>query len=113
MIDRCESFLLGNGRDFLRTVLESALPNQAKILEKKGGPPNLPCGASGRHKGKATKTVMTALGAIVLWRTYFSCNVCRLGGYATDRVLGLEGFLTRQATRLICPAWRPKLLRCL
>ena len=45
---------------------------------------------------------MTALGAIVLWRTYFSCNSCGLGGYAADRVLGLEGFLTRQATRLIC-----------
>ncbi len=45
---------------------------------------------------------MTALGAIVLWRTYFSCNSCDLGGYAADRVLGLEGFLTRQATRLIC-----------
>ena len=45
---------------------------------------------------------MTALGAIVLWRTYFSCNSCGLGGYAADRVLGVEGFLTRQATRLIC-----------
>lgn len=45
---------------------------------------------------------MTALGAILLWRTYFSCNSCRLGGYAADRFLGLEGYLTRQATRLIC-----------
>lgn len=45
---------------------------------------------------------MTALGAIVLWRTYFLCNSCGLGGYAADPVLGLEGFLTRQATRLIC-----------
>ena len=45
---------------------------------------------------------MTALGAIVLWRTYFSCKSCGLGGYAADRFLGLEGFLTRQAGRLIC-----------
>ncbi len=45
---------------------------------------------------------MTALGAVVLWRTYFSCNACGFGGYSADRVLGLEGFLTRQATRLIC-----------
>ena len=45
---------------------------------------------------------MTALGSIDLWRTYFLCNSCGLRGYAADRVLGLEGFLTRQATRLIC-----------
>jgi hypothetical protein len=45
---------------------------------------------------------MTALGAVVLWRAYFSCPACRLGGYLVDRFLGLEGFLTRQATRLVC-----------
>lgn len=45
---------------------------------------------------------MTALGTVVLWRVYFSCPSCRLGGPFVDRLLGLEGFLTRQATRLIC-----------
>jgi hypothetical protein len=35
MIDRCESFLLGNGRDFLRRVLESTLQSRAESLEKK------------------------------------------------------------------------------
>ena len=45
---------------------------------------------------------MTALGAVVLWRAYFACRACGLGGYFADRFLGLEGFLTRQATRLIC-----------
>lgn len=45
---------------------------------------------------------MTALGAIVVWRVYFACRACGLGGYFADRILGLEGFLTRQATRLIC-----------
>jgi hypothetical protein len=39
MIDRCESFLLGNGRDFLRRVLESHLQSQAERLEKKVAPP--------------------------------------------------------------------------
>jgi hypothetical protein len=39
VLDRCESFLLGNGRDFLRRVLESALQSRAEILEKKGAPP--------------------------------------------------------------------------
>lgn len=45
---------------------------------------------------------MTALGKIVLWRVYFACSACRLGGYFVDRIFGLEGYLTRQATRLIC-----------
>ncbi len=45
---------------------------------------------------------MTALGKLILWRAYFSCGACGLGGYFADRFLGLEGFLTRQATRLIC-----------
>jgi hypothetical protein len=39
VIDRCESFLLGNGRDFLRRVLESTLQSRAEFLEKKGAPP--------------------------------------------------------------------------
>jgi hypothetical protein len=39
VIDRCESFLLGNGRDFLRKVLESTLQTRAVVLEKKGVPP--------------------------------------------------------------------------
>src|SRR5207245_359504 len=70
---------------------------------KKGGPARVcACGATGRHKGNASKRVMTALGAIVLWRAYFYCPACRLGGYLVDHFLGLEGFLTRQATRLIC-----------
>jgi hypothetical protein len=39
VIDRCESFLLGSGRDFLRRVMESTLQSRAESLEKKGVPP--------------------------------------------------------------------------
>jgi hypothetical protein len=45
---------------------------------------------------------MTALGAIVVWRVYFACRVYGLGCYFADRFLGLEGYIIRQATRLIC-----------
>jgi hypothetical protein len=45
---------------------------------------------------------MTALGMVVVWRTYFACQACGLGGYLADVWLGLEGFLTRGATRLVC-----------
>jgi len=46
--------------------------------------------------------MMTALGRSELFRTYFACPGCGQGGAHVDRLLGLEGFLTRQATRLIC-----------
>ena len=45
VIDRCESFLLGNGRDFLRIVLESTLRTRAEGLEKRGAARICPCGA--------------------------------------------------------------------
>ena len=45
---------------------------------------------------------MTALGAVVVWRAYFACRACGLGGYLADAWLGLEGYLTRGATRLVC-----------
>jgi hypothetical protein len=36
IIDRCESLLLGNGREFLRQALEDTLQAQVDALEKKG-----------------------------------------------------------------------------
>ncbi len=46
--------------------------------------------------------MMTALGRSELLRTYFACPGCGQGDAHVDRLLGLDGFLTRQATRLIC-----------
>ena len=52
VIDRCESFLLSNGRDFLRRVLESALQIGAENLEKKGRRLNLPVRGVWSAQGK-------------------------------------------------------------
>ena len=46
--------------------------------------------------------MITALGRSELLRTYFACPGCGQGGAYVDRLLGLDGFLTRQATRLAC-----------
>jgi hypothetical protein len=46
--------------------------------------------------------MMTALGRSELLRTYFACPGCDRGGAHVDRLLGVNGFLTHQATRLIC-----------
>ena len=38
VIDRCETFLLVEGRDFLRRILESTIQSRVDDLEKKVGP---------------------------------------------------------------------------
>jgi hypothetical protein len=38
VLDHCESFLLGNGRAFLKKALESTLQSRVETLEKKGAP---------------------------------------------------------------------------
>jgi hypothetical protein len=47
---------------------------------------------------------VSALGSLTIQRTYFRCQGCKTGGYPLDQRLGLDGFLTRQATRLACRA---------
>jgi hypothetical protein len=44
------------------------------------------------------------MGPITILRTYFTCFGCSLGGFPLDLRLGIDGFLTRQATRLACRA---------
>jgi hypothetical protein len=52
VVDRCESLLLGHGRDFLRRALESSLQLRAESLEKKGEPPeSVPAGQRGGTRG--------------------------------------------------------------
>ena len=41
VIDRCETLLLGAGRDFLRLALEETLQAKVEDLEKKGRPVGL------------------------------------------------------------------------
>jgi hypothetical protein len=51
VIDRCESLLLGNGREFLRRALEDTLQAQVDALEKKG----LPAGPAPAARPAATR----------------------------------------------------------
>ena len=52
IIDRCESLLMGNGREFLRRALEDTLQAQVEDLEKKGRPAGpAPAGRSAATRG--------------------------------------------------------------
>ncbi len=56
VIDRCESFMLGFGRDFLRRMLESTIQSRAEDLEKKAAPPvSAPVGRRDGTKGVRRK----------------------------------------------------------
>lgn len=45
---------------------------------------------------------MTAVGPVVLQHRDFSCSVCDQGGVGVDRVLGIAGYVTRGACRMVC-----------
>jgi hypothetical protein len=45
---------------------------------------------------------MTAVGLITLARVYFCCSPCATSGYHADNLLGLDGFLSKQARRILC-----------
>ena len=47
---------------------------------------------------------MTAVGAMTFRRVYFVCPQCESGRYAADARLGIDGFLTLEARRLVCLA---------
>jgi len=48
--------------------------------------------------------VLTAAGHVTLSRVYFTCNACLTGGYALDIRLGITGFASPQARRLLALA---------
>jgi len=47
-----------------------------------------------------SRRVATTAGVLCLSRRYLSCRVCKLGEYGADRVLGIEGFLSRRLKQL-------------
>lgn len=47
---------------------------------------------------------MTALGSITVKRVSFTCFACSPGRHPADLPLGLDGYLTTQALRLVCLA---------
>ena len=80
VIDRCESLLLGAGRDFLRIALEVTLQDRVEALGKGTPVRSCPCGVTGRNKGRSSRSMMTALGRSESLRSYFACPGCGRGG---------------------------------
>jgi hypothetical protein len=47
---------------------------------------------------------VTAVGPVEVRRTYFACAACGQGEFGADRILGVDGYLTRGACRMVCLA---------
>jgi hypothetical protein len=45
---------------------------------------------------------MFAVGPIILERIHFVCPTCVQGDFGADRVLGIDGYVTREACRMAC-----------
>ena len=42
------------------------------------------------------------MGPLTLQRRYFSCPTCEAGDFGADRILGIDGYVTRGASRMAC-----------
>ena len=55
-------------------------------------------------KGCHPRTVLTAVGPLTVERRYFMCGPCAQGSFGSDRILGIDGYLTVGARRMACLA---------
>ena len=103
VLEACEGLALEKGRALLRSSLAAALGSRVALAEQKGGtlapaPERTPASP----RGRIGRTILTALGPLTLVRRYFDCPTCDQGDFGADRVLGIEGYVTRGACRMAC-----------
>jgi hypothetical protein len=105
VLHQCEGLLLTRGREFLLRTLQAMAQHMADEVVKKMFARSCAYGHLLRHKGSASRSVMTALESITVKRVSFTCFACSLG--STSRrspAVGLDGYLTTQELRLGCLA---------
>jgi hypothetical protein len=65
---------------------------------------NCACEHAGQSRGRHRRTILTAVGRIEVDRRYFICPLCQQGDFGSDRLLGIDGYLTTGARRMACLA---------
>jgi len=53
-------------------------------------------------KGRHGRTTVTAVGRINVQRRYFRCPSRGRGDFGVDAILGLDGYVTAAARRMVC-----------
>ena len=67
---------------------------------KRGDARTYPEAHPGHSKGPHPRTILTAVGPVTLVRRYFACPACDQGDFGADRILGVDGYVTRGACRM-------------
>ena len=49
------------------------------------------CGHTARRAGRRSRSLLSAVGELVLWRAYYHCGSCGRGIFPKDRALGIDG----------------------
>lgn len=69
---------------------------------KRGRGRTCPCGGSRKSHGPEKRRLLTAAGDVTLRRREFTCRRCGARAYALDERLGVDGFVSPGAQRLLC-----------
>ena len=105
VLGQAEHLAVTRGHELIRRTLEGVLNEQAHEVEKKGPRPAAVFAAEfGAHRGRRERAILTAAGTVSLQRVYFVCRVCRMGTHPWDERLGVDGFVSPRARRLLCLA---------
>ncbi len=101
----CEGQAVEQGRELLRATLQEAAQSACRGRGgKKGAARQCACGGRLRHKRRCGREVRTAIGPVRLIRWHGRCERCGQVGFAADRLLGVDGWLTVRARRMACLA---------
>jgi hypothetical protein len=97
-----EALAIRAGRKLTRRTSEATIRRPAEQAEKNGAPDrSRPCDGTCLVKDKALRTMVTAAGRVEPRRRSIRRPRCGLTAHPTDDHVGLGGFLSAQATRLV------------
>ena len=94
-LNYAEAVALSQGRELIRTSLETIVQEEVSNIEKKNETALCPnCQEKKRNRGGRTKQIVAAVGTIAVERRYDECSPCHHSEYVVDALLGLENRYT-------------------
>jgi hypothetical protein len=91
VFNHAEAFCIKQGRELIRTSLESLLQEKIHSHEKKKETTLCQkCKTKKRHRGYRRKVITSAIGTVTFKRRYDECSPCHLPEHPADAPLGLE-----------------------
>jgi hypothetical protein len=90
-LNHAEAIALIQGRDFIKTSLQTLVQAEVNEVEKKNETKlRKKCRKTKRNRGGKTKEIETATGTINVKRRYDECGPCKMSEFVADVSLGLS-----------------------